>query len=412
MVYIKRNIEVKIEPWLDSREILAIRGARQCGKTTLLKQIKIMLQNKGIDEKRIHYTSFEDDLERIKFEEDVKEFIEFYMTSQKKQYFLLDEVQYVKNIGKKLKLIFDTYSNIKIIITGSSSFDLTNLGSYLVGRVIFFNLYPFSFLEFLRSKDEKYEKLYKKLKINLEKKEMKPSSTVFLDELNKFLHEYLTYGAYPRVVLEKVLDKKKQLLKHLFITYVEKDIIGMYGIKYREKVVKLLKTIAYSSGNVVNYETLRSNSDLKYHDVREILPLLEDSFVIFIVKPFYKNLINELRKNPKIYFMDYGIKNYLLEHFENIAFETLYENFVHNELKRKYDVKYWRTTAKTEVDFVTMVKNKPIPIEVKIKPKITRSFRSYIDHYKPERALMTTLADRETRDINGCRIYTIPFVYI
>lgn len=412
MVYIKREIEKNLEQWLDSREILAIRGARQSGKTTLLMRIKNILKNKGVDEKRIHYISFEDDIIRIKFEEKTKEFIKFYITSKKKHYFLLDEVQYIKDVGKKLKLVFDSFNNTKIIITGSSSFDLTNLGSYLVGRVIFFDLHPFSFLEFLRSKEKKYENLYKKLRIKPYKKEIKLESTIFLDELNKYLHEYLTFGSYPRIVLEKDPNKKKELLKNLFITYVEKDIVGMYGIRYREKVVKLLKAIAYTSGDVVNFETLSNNSEIKYHEVREILPLLEDSFVIFIVKPFYKNLMNELRKNPKIYFMDYGIRNYLLEKFENIVFDKLYENFVHNELKRFYDVRYWRTTAKTEVDFVLTYNNRIVPVEVKIKPKITRSFRSFIQHYMPEKALILNLNEINSTEINKCKVYMLPFVYI
>lgn len=411
MVYIKREIEHELIKWLESREIIAVRGARQSGKTTLLMRIKEILNNNNVDDDRIHYISFEDDIIRLKFEENVKEFIEFHLTSKKKHYFLLDEVQYIKDAGKKLKLIFDSFSNIKIFITGSSSFDLTNLGSYLVGRVIFFNLYPFSFEEFLKSKDEKYEKLYRKIKVDL-KKEITIEKTVFLDELNKLLHEYLTYGSYPRIVLEKNQDKKKELLRNLFITYVEKDIVGMYGIKYREKVVKLLKAIAYTSGNVINYETLSTNSDLKYHNVREILPLLEDSFVISIVRPFHKNLMNELRKNPKIYFLDYGIRNYLLETFDNIRFDYLYETFVHNELKRSYQVKYWRTTAKTEVDFVVLYGDKIVPLEVKIKPKITRSFRSFIQHYNPDKALILNLNILDKKNIDNCNIFMLPFVYI
>ena len=412
MVYIERELEKEIKKWVESREILAIRGARQSGKTTLLARIKDMLKNKGVDEERIHYISFEDDITRIKFEEDVKEFIEFHMSSKEKHYFLLDEVQYVKDTGKKLKLIFDSFSNAKLIMTGSSSFDLTNLGSFLVGRVVFFNLYPFSFLEFLRSKGKNYETLYKKLKIDIGKSEINLKSTVFLDELNKLLREYLTFGAYPRIVLEKDYDKKKELLKNLFITYVEKDIVAMYGIKYREKVVRLLKTTASISGNVVNYETLSVNSGLKYHDVRDILPLMEDSFVIFIVKPFYKNLMNELRKNPKIYFLDYGIRNHLLGNFENLIFDKLYENFVHNELKRSYDVKYWRTTAKTEVDFVVEHKKDIIPLEVKIKPKITRSFRSFIQQYEPNKALILNLNIIDKTKINNCNVVMLPFVYL
>lgn len=412
MVYIKRELETEIKKWLGSREILAIRGARQSGKTTLLKRIRDVLKNKNVNKERIHYISFEDDLTRIKFEEDPKEFIEFYTSLNDKHYFLLDEVQYINDPGKKLKLIFDTFKNIKIVITGSSSFDLTNLGSYLVGRVLFFNLYPFSFLEFLRSKEKKYETLYNKLKIDFEKKKPSIESTIFLDDLNKFLHEYLTYGSYPRIVLEKNLEKKKELLKNLFITYVEKDIVAMYGMKYREKVVKLLKTISLISGNVVNYETLSTHSGLKYHEVREILPLLEDSFVIFIVKPFYKNLINELRKNPKIYFLDYGIKNYLQGNFENLIFDKIYENFVHNELKRKYNVKYWRTTAKTEVDFIIENKTNIVPLEVKIKPKITRSFRSFIHQYKPEKAFILNLNIIDKTEINNCNVAMLPFVYL
>lgn len=412
MVYIKRELETDIQKWLDSREIIAIRGARQSGKTTLLKRTKEMLKDKDIKEENIHYINFEDDLTRIKFEENPKEFIEFHKTTNKKHYFLLDEIQYVKDIGKKLKLIFDSYTNIKIIITGSSSFDLTNLGSYLVGRVIFLNLYPFSFLEFLRSKNKKYEDLHHKIKIDFEKKTQKIEKTIFLDDLNKLLHEYLTYGSYPRIILEKNVEKKKELLKNLFITYVEKDIVAMYGIKYREKVVKLLKTISTISGNVVNYETLSTNSDLKYYEVREILPLLEDSFVIFVVKPFYKNLNNELRKNPKIYFLDYGIRNYLFEKFENLIFDKLYENFVHNELKRNYNVKYWRTTAKTEVDFIVQHKRNITPIEVKIKPKITRSFRSFIQQYNTENAFILNLNTINESEINGCKVIMLPFVYL
>jgi len=325
---------------------------------------------------------------------------------------LFDEVQYVNNIGKTLKLLFDTFENIKIIITGSSSFDLTNLGSYLVGRVIFFNLYPFSFHEFLKTKDKKYVDLYNKIRIDVHKKNVTTKKSIFLDDLNTFLHEYLTYGSYPRIVLENNVQKKKILLKNLFTTYIEKDIVAMYGINYREKVVRLLKTLASIYGGMVNYQTLSENSGIKYKEIRNILPLLEDSFVIFIVKPFYKNVTNELRKNPKIYFVDYGLRNYLMEDFDTISFDTLYENFFHNQLKRSSTVKYWRTQAKTEVDFVIQSKKEIIPIEVKTTPKITRSFRSFINHYHPHNAFIMNVKNVNVQTIDETTVYTIPFVYI
>ncbi len=412
MAYIKREIETEVEKWLDSREIVAIRGPRQSGKTTLLKRLESVLNAKGVGEERVHYISLEDDLTRMKFERNPKEFVEFHMASKGRHYFLLDEVQYVKDAGKKLKYVFDSFSNAKLIISGSSSFDLTSLGSHLVGRIVFFNLYPFSFFEFLRAKGEKYEMLHKNLRISIDKKSLKPKETVFLNELNGFLHEYLTFGSYPRIVTENIRYKKRELLKNLFTTYVEKDIVALYGIKQREKAVKLLKAASSILGSVVSYETLSETSGLRYHEVREILPLLEDSFVIFVVKPFHKNLLNELRKNPKIYFVDPGVRNYLAENFENPDFAPLYENFVHNELKRRYQVKYWRTTAKTEVDFIIEHKKEITPVEVKTTPKITRSFRSFIQSYKPKKALMLNLNAVDKARIGDCNVSIMPFAYL
>jgi hypothetical protein len=407
MAYIKREIEEKVLNWLDEREIIAIRGPRQSGKTTILKRIKETLEQKGINKERIVYLSFEDDLPRMKFEEDCKEFIESY-TSAEKTYFLIDEVQYVKDIGKKLKLVFDLVPNIKLVITGSSSFDLTNLGKFLVGRVVFFDLYPFSFQEFLRAKGERYEKEYSKIKVDFNKVDIK--KTLFLDELNKLLHEYLTYGSYPRIVLEQDKSKKIELLKNMFTTYVEKDVVSLYGNKYRDSSVKLLKALSSILGGVIKYETLSEASGLKYNEVTKILPLLQDSFTIFIVKPFHKNVINELKKNPKIYFVDSGIRNYLLGNFENLSFESLYENFVYSELHKQLDVKYWRTASKTEVDFV--IENREVmPIEVKTTPKITRSLISFIKNYKPKIAFIASPNIGSNREIEGCIIYSIPLAY-
>ena len=136
---------------------------------------------------------------------------------------------------------------------------------------------------------------------------------------------------------------------------------------------------------------------------------MQDSFVISIVSPFFKNKMNELRKNPKIYFVDCGTRNYLSGNLDNPVFDKLYENYVHNELQRTSTVKYWRTTAKTEVDFI--IENKEIiPIEVKTTQKITRSFRSFITSYQPRTAIIATLKDVEEEKIGNCNIYIIPFV--
>ena len=150
---ITREIEEDIAKWLNSKEIIAIRGTRQCGKTTLLLKISKILQDRKINKNNIHLLTFEDDIEKEKFEKNPIEYISYYITDTKsKHFFLLDEVQYIKNAGKLLKLVYDKIEDIKIIITGSSTLDLIEIGSYLVGRVLFFEMYPFSFLEFLMTR--------------------------------------------------------------------------------------------------------------------------------------------------------------------------------------------------------------------------------------------------------------------
>ncbi|NOX71906.1 MAG: DUF4143 domain-containing protein [Candidatus Micrarchaeota archaeon] len=164
-------------------------------------------------------------------------------------------------------------------------------------------------------------------------------------------------------------------------------------------------------GNVVNYQTLSDISGLSYKEVRKLLPLLEDSYVLSLVRPFYKNLLNELRKNPKIYFIDYGLRNLMADNFENPFFDALYENFIYNMLMQKFDVKYWRTAAKTEVDFVVLSENDSIPVEVKTTPKITRSFRSFISHYKPKKAFIANLNVVDIKKIDDIDVIMAPFVY-
>lgn len=402
MVYIERDIERELFKWINDREIILIRGPRQCGKTTLLERIKENLSKNS--KNNIIMISFENNITRMQFEENCIDFIKSRLSNEK-NYYLFDEVQYVREIGQKLKLIFDTFKDIKIIVTGSSSFDLTSLGKYLVGRVIFFDLFPFNFGEFLKSKGEKYHKIYQDIKIKIP--DIKLKKSIFIDELNNFLFEYLTFGGYPRIVLEENHEKKTKLISDIFTTYVEKDIISLYGNKYRDSAVKLLKSLSYILGGLIKYEKLTENTGLKNQEIREILPLLQDSFVIKIVPPFYSNKLNELRKNQKVYFVDFGIRNYLFGSFNNLDYDFLYENFVLNQLKDIKMIKFWRTTQKTEVDFVIDGKDK-IPIEIRTGKKITRSLRSFIEKYKPPFAIIANLKEVSIKEKY---IYFIPFIY-
>ncbi|MEK6867789.1 MAG: ATP-binding protein [Nanoarchaeota archaeon] len=404
-MYVKRDIEKKLFLWLENKEILAIIGPRQCGKTTLLKRIQEVLFEKH-KEGCVHYISFEDELERITFEKDPQTYIASYINSEEKHFFLLDEVQYVKNAGKILKLLFDNNDAIKFIITGSSTLDLNQIGSFLVGRVLFFSLAPFSFSEFLSIQDKRMHVYYETQKISLQKPHL--VDTLFLAKLNKHLEEYITFGGYPAVVVEKSREKKIILLKNLFTTYIEKDIIGLYGIRYKDKIISCIKYLASILGSILRYEEVCQVSGLYHKEAKEILSILENTFVIQLVKPFHKNLVTELKKNPKVYFIDSGLRNITINRFAftDDEYGHLLENYVSSLVK---DARFWRTKAKAEVDFIG---EDMVAIEVKSTPKITPSLLSYIASYNSKQAFILTKDAVEKRKVGIVEIYILPISLI
>lgn len=405
---IERDMENEIMKWLNSKEILAIRGPRQSGKTTLLYKIRAVLKKK-VHEKKIHFISFEDDIEKDKFEKAPKEYFEFFIGDDKeKHYFLLDEVQYAKTAGKLLKFIYDSVENVKIILTGSSTLDISEIGSYLVGRVLFFELYPFSFMEFLKAKNEQLYIYYKKNKFEFHTK--KEKSPLFIDKLNPLLKEYIAFGGYPKIVMEKNKEKKKFLLRNLYLTYIEKDIVKVYGANYRQKIINLIKYLASLNSSIINYDAICSQIGLYSKELKQILSILESTYIIRLIQPFHKNLVTELRKNPKTYFIDTGLRNFIVERFDfsDDEWGKLYENHVLN-LFREKKVNFWRTTAKAEVDFVIFDK---LPVEVKINPKITRSLRSFLATYSPKLAVIANMSIFEKHIVEKSEVFFVPLAIL
>ncbi len=407
---IERELEPKVLQWLDRKEIIAIRGPRQCGKTTLLKKLAELLHAQGIADTNIHYLTFEDDVEKEKFEKNPLDYITLQITNKERHFFLMDEVQYIKSAGKLLKLVYDTVENIKIVITGSSTLDLNEIGSFLVGRVILLEMYPFSFKEFLRAKDEALYNYYLNQKIDILKPKIRKEEIIHLDQLNKLLKEYLTFGGYPAIVLEKDHERKKTLLKNLFQTYIEKDVVKIYGSKYAPRISHLIKHLAAVNTSIINYNEISSAISLYDQEVKVILQILEDTYIIKLLRPFYKNLATELRKNPKAYFIDVGLRNSATERFDfsEEEYGKLLENYIFNII-REEKVNYWRTTAKAEVDFIL---NEQIPLESKTSPKITRSFRSFIEHYHPEKAFLVNMSIAGKKQLDKTKIFIVPFALL
>lgn len=397
--FVEREIYREVIQWLDEREIIALSGPRQAGKTTLLLRLKGRLQK----EKRV-LINFEETEQVAAFEKSAEEFISLHLADKGRTFFLFDEFQYVKNGGKILKLLFDKYPQAKFIITGSSSLKMRQMASFLVGRVIFFNLYPFSFGEFLSFKDKVLFNLWRKFNevfFNFfsEDKVHLPS-LLYEEKLEKYFENYLIFGGYPAIVKSRE-EKKQARLSSLMETYIEKDIVKFLQIGKFLEFRNLAGVLSGQISGLLNYSSLSQDTGLSYREVKKFLAGLEKTFVIKQISPFYSNRISEIRKSPKVFFIDMGLRNSLINDFRALDLRqdkgALAENFVFANLfyrPRTRDLYFWRTKQGAEMDFVLRWQNEIIPCEVKYqemkRPVLSRSFLSFLENYKPEKAVMMT----------------------
>jgi len=361
--YIKRKLEKVILKYLKTLEIIAVVGPRQCGKTTLLKKIF-----QGV--KKAEFISFEDIKTLNQFEEDIDGFIKLHVEGNK--YLFIDEFQYSKTGGQKLKYIFDTQKT-KIFISGSSSIDLTvNALKYLVGRIFIFNLYPLDFSEFLGFKDKRLQKIYgecNKRFLSFGKIEVGPE----IDrKLRDHFEEFAIYGGYPRVVLSRSVEEKKEVLRNIYNTFFLREVKDVLGLIEDFKLNRLIEALALQAGNLIEYGELGRLSELAYPTLKRYLGFLEKTFVAGFLKPYSKNKRKEIVKNPKIYFFDSGLRNAIVNDFRTFSERTdagqVLENAVFSQLvKENYKLNFWRDKNGNEVDFVLSLEGgKALAMEVKM----------------------------------------------
>ena len=346
---IKRTIFSQIASHINEPEMTMILGPRQTGKTTLLAQLKnYLLENKISQEKNIliFNLDFISDLELFKSQAEFFNYLKA-RTGKEKLYVFVDEAQRVENAGVFFKGIYDKKLPVKFVLTGSSSFELkANLSEPLTGRKMIFTVYPFNFYEYLLSKDEHLAEL-----LNLE-----DISNYDKKSLLNNLYGFMNYGGYPRVALEENEEKKRQLLKEIYSSYIEKDIIGLLRIKNFSGYAKLMKIIAEQIGGLANYHELSQTAGLSFRTIESYLEILEQTFVIERITPFFKNIRKELSKMPKIYFIDPGLRNSSINSFKSLEIRedrgALLENYVFSALtkKKKENLHFWRTKDKSEVD--------------------------------------------------------------
>ncbi|MHB2150956.1 ATP-binding protein [Calditrichota bacterium LG25] len=408
MEYVLRDLEKQLQKYLTLPHIIAIVGPRRSGKTTLLRHLQAQLENSI-------YLSFEDQKVLELFHQDIDGFVELYVKNN--QTIFIDEFHYATEGGKQLKYLFDFFPEKKVIISGSSSLDLmVKAVKHLVGRIIHFELFPFSFREFLRAKSPELLSI-------LENGRLKDESPLH-QRIFKLWQEYLIFGGYPEVVLQSDREIKIKLLEGIYNTYLLRELRDIIRLSNDFKFVKLLKALALQMGNLINYNELSELSGYDYKTLKARLNILEKTYLTSFIYPFYRNKRTEIVKNPKVYFLDSGLRNCILSNFQTLDLRSdsgaLCENYVFTALKRtNLNVNFWRTKNKTEIDFIIQKNGDLWPVEVKCSEnvrKMPRAFHSFKLHYDFSRGIVFSLMPRtkkeplnHTTNVNFLPIYCVEF---
>ncbi|MBR4491085.1 MAG: ATP-binding protein [Bacteroidales bacterium] len=354
---IERLLYKSIEDKLFKGKIIVLLGARQVGKTTLLKQ---MLQ------KQEHVLWLNGDEMQVQNLFDNASADRLLSEFNGNKIVILDEAQRIRNIGLRLKLVADSDSDIQIIATGSSAFELANkVNEPLTGRKWEYQLFPLSFGEMAAHHGKM--------------KEM------------RMLPHRIIYGYYPEVVMND--GDEMETLKLLTDAYLYKDILSWENIKHPDKLHTLLRALAYQIGSQVSLNELGQMCSMDSKTVERYITLLEQCYIIFRLPSYSRNLRNELKTSRKIYFYDNGIRNALIADFNAPEIRqdvgALWENFVISErmksngyYRRWVNRYFWRTKQQQEIDYLEEGGGKLHAYEIKWNPKAKASFtKTFSDAY-------------------------------
>lgn len=391
MIY--RNIFDKIKPWLSEEKIIIIKGARQTGKTTLLRFIKDYLEKNN---KTAIYFSVDQDLSNPIFS-DAKLFLKYiqdqYGPISNKIYILLDEFQYINNAGLFLKNIFDKGKNkIQLIVSGSSSLEITKNSEFLTGRKIDFHLQTLFFKEFLSYKSANKYNYSWHPKADL--KEIAEFYKIYKSDLEINFLEYINWGAYPEVTTITNNKKREIVLNEIVKTYIKKDVANFLKVENITGFNNLISVLSGQVSNLINKNELSNTLKINSKTLERYLEILEGTFVFSRLRPFFSNIRKVVSKTPKIYCTDFGIIKSVLKtadilHYDLIGGE-LVENFVFNELSgiaQNEEIFFYRTASGAEIDFIIKIGNLIHPIEVKFTKNIAKmpvAMKNFYDDYRKD----------------------------
>ena len=349
MNIIKRDVIDEIIKYLYDKEIVVLHWARQVGKTSIMNYLGIMLRDEWVYDNNIIYIDLEDYVFVETFNKWASELYDYIKTTKsdfnKKIYVFLDEIQYLENPSSFLKYCVDHYGDkIKLIVSWSSSFAIkSKFKDSLVWRTVNFEIFWLSFWEYLVFKNEK---------IVLNGK----FSEITNKKLISLYTDYVIWWQYPRIVLEKDIEKKEKYIKQIYSTYVKKDIVELANIKNINKFNNLVKILASQSGWLLNINEISKVLGIARQTIEDYLFILENTYIIKLIYPYYNNIRSELTKMPKIFFEDTWLLNLLQNRtiIQKIDW-SLFETSIYSNLRKQFDVdtiKYWRTNIWQEIDFI------------------------------------------------------------
>ena len=319
-----------LESILPKNKVLIIYGSRRVGKTSLLNNL---LKSSGLKYKI-------DSGENIRIKEvfDSNDFKLINEYAEGYDLIAIDEAQEIQNVGKGLKILIDTNPGLKIIATGSSSFDLSQkVGEPLTGRKRVLSLFPFAQGELLQQQ------------------------TAF--ELREQLHDFLIFGSYPEIVTSSNRQEKTEILDELVGSYLLKDILSLENIRNPKVLFKLLKLLSFQVGNLVSISELAKQLQVDGKTISRYLDLLEKTFIIFKMGSFSSNPRKEISKKSKYFFFDNGIRNGIIMQLGDLSNRNdigqLWENFMVSEFYKKnaylklfQQLYFWRNYNGQEIDLV------------------------------------------------------------
>ena len=361
----ERTIQSRIIEKMYRGKAIILVGARQVGKTTLIKEVL-----KG---QKYLFLDADDPSTRNLLQQPTTEQIRTIIGENK--CIFLDEAQRIPGIGLTLKIITDQFKNVQVFASGSSSFELGNvLNEPLTGRKWEYELFPISW--------EEYEQ-----KIGVIKSE-------------QHIENRLLYGMYPEVINNQ--GDERETLKNLVNSYLYRDLLSFSEIRKPEVLEKLLQALALQVGSEVNYNELSNLLGINKITVQKYIDVLMQGYIIFKLNSFSRNVRNEIKQNRKIYFYDNGIRNMLLGNFNPLDLRAdkgaLWENFLMAERRKQHLYKdtfakmyFWRTKQQQEIDLVEEVNGEISAYEFKWKRKNTKFPQRFIDAYRAN----VMIVDRE-----------------